>query len=219
MENKKGEDAMVYVDQSAYGLRLNIIEGEELDLEQFNLLASESIETPLVRIQASIIGASHLIRYKIGDGFFLNEVFACIDVATDNRRAYYGPLKNIQGIVDLRFPSEAVGAAMARYKFQSHLIKWGKAGEEAAGVLETMAREAKSKSAQRRLLTHGVHDVGLIFQFPQESQPYPPKTIVWVRLDEGRSMIKVETLHSYPNEGNLVFTNTELFYSLRKKGE
>lgn len=184
---KNSSSIMIYADQSSRDLRLNIIEGE-LDLRQFNLLMSDTVSNPRIMIKASIIGASHLIQYRINDSL-INEAFACIDVGSDKTRAYSMPLKNIAESVSLNFTDDII------YEFDTRQVDWA-VGREEAEELERMAMNA------------GDMEVGLVYDFPRESQPFKPKTIVYVKLSEDETAARVKTLHSYPSEDTLVFTNT-----------
>ena len=61
---------------------------------------------------------------------------------------------------------------------------------------------------EARAKADGQH-LGLVFEFPSEGDPgtFPPKTIVLVH-EESPIQFVIKTVHSYPNEDQLVITQT-----------
>ena len=59
-------DPATYKDQSSDELRLNLLCGD-LDLGQFTVLRSGSIALPGVSVDASVIGASHVVNLRAVD--------------------------------------------------------------------------------------------------------------------------------------------------------
>ena len=52
--------AVAYVDQSASGLALNLLQGP-VDIDQFTVLRAATLKAGHVNVRAAIIGASHVL--------------------------------------------------------------------------------------------------------------------------------------------------------------
>ena len=175
-----------YIDQSAFGLRLNIIEGD-LDKGQFNILDQGTLTTPDFILEAAVIGASHILTISNAYTTF-HEVFACIDVQTEGRRAFYGPLNKVAGSLNLVFGGQI------HYGFKSQLFSKVD-GEFFLSDIEEKARTGDKANC-----------LGLIYEFPHGKLEIVPKTIVFAKT-KGQEM-DISTVHSYPGEGNIVITET-----------
>ena len=176
-----------YIDQSAFGLRLNIIEGD-LDKGQFNILDQGTLTTPDFILEAAVIGASHILTISNAYTVF-HEVFACIDVQTDSRRAFYGPLDKVAGRLNLVFRGQI------HYGFKSQLFSKVD-GEPYLNDIERQVRTYKDKADY----------LALAYEFPHGKLETVPKTIVFAKT-KGQEM-DISTVHSYPGEGNIVITET-----------
>jgi len=150
-----------YIDQSAFGLRLNIIEGE-LDKGQFNLLDQGTLTTADFILEAAVIGASHILTICSANTMF-HEVFACIDVQTDSRRAFYGPLNKVVGKLNLTFREQI------HYEFKSQLFSWVE-GKLVLNEIEELARTEDKTDC-----------LALAYEFPSGELETVPKTIVFAR--------------------------------------
>ena len=177
--------APVYQDDSARRLRLTLVEGE-LDGTELRVLArAEQRFGAHIRVAATIIGSSHVIRYAVGACVW-HEVFACVPLPAGQRRLYTAP------VATLTKPVELTPDAQTRYTFSATLTDWS-AG---AAALRRLERQVE-----------GGDGLGLVYQFP--TVPHlddPPQTIVSARLAAPQSVVIVETAHSYPNEGAIVLT-------------
>ncbi|MEA3514336.1 MAG: DUF2617 family protein [Nanoarchaeota archaeon] len=176
-----------YIDQSAFGLRLNIIEGE-LDKGQFNLLDHGTLTSPDFILEAAVIGASHILTINNAYAVF-HEVFACIDVQTDSRRAFYGPLDKVAGRLNLIFGGQI------HYEFRSQLCSWTD-GESYLNEIENQVRTYKNKADY----------LALAYEFPHGKLETVPKTIVFAQTKGPE--VDINTIHSYPSEKNIVITKT-----------
>lgn len=180
-----------YQDQSAFGLMLNVIEGD-IDKEQFDLRTNNKIIMPNFNIEASIIGASHIISF-VCPRLVFHEVFACCDVHTHARRAFFGPLEKVMGKQHLVFGD------FISYEFNAELVAW-KRGQKKLAQLENQINTKGGKKKEGQ--------IGVEYCFAEGSDGITPKTIILV--EAGESFVSIETLHSYPNEMNLVFTKTDI---------
>ena len=186
----------MYIDQSAYDLRLHVV-GGRLDLSQFTLLAAGRLGGPELRVQAGIIGASHVLAIQRGDEPLLHEVFACTEVRGDARteRLYTGAVKELPASLEC-----AAGGGLG-YRFRSRVTETGEAREVLAGLEVRISRAA---AGRRR------DELGLAHVFPALPGGEAPKTLVWVSLDAALQRVRVETAHCYPNEGTIVFSETRI---------
>ena len=184
-------EKLVYSDESAMNLCLTLVKGD-VDCSQFTILKMSQINKPGLQIEAGIIGASHFFAFDLGDQR-LHEVFACTAVHTDSPKAYYGPLQDVSRKVEL-----VLGKVV--YSFCSRLTVW----EEGLSELECIEQQARSNSNQ----------IGLVQQFPGKGKVQQSKTILWLRL-ESENKVRMDTVHSYPNERRIVFTTTNI--NLRKE--
>ena len=178
----------VYQDDSARRLRLTLVEGELEGAELRVLARAEQRFGAHIRVAATIIGSSHVIRYAVG-ALVWHEVFACVPLDAGQRRLYTAP------VAKLTKPVELTPDARTRYTFAATLADWS-AG---AAALRRLERQVKAGDG-----------LGLVYQFP--TTPHlndPPQTIVSARLAAPQSVVIVETVHSYPNEGAIVLTRAD----------
>lgn len=182
----------IFVDQSATELIHTVVEGE-LDISQFHVLTVGEIISnfPEFKIIGRIIGASHLITFEIGDKK-IHEIFACYDYKTSGKRlASYGPLGSVQANVELCLWNKV------NYSFHSRLYHNQTATEKWLGDLEKQAQIISEKDNQK--------SIGLIYNFPEnEFSSVTPKTIVVAENDVEKKQVNITTAHSYPNEQNIV---------------
>ena len=179
-----------YQDQSSKALMLQLVQGA-VDKKLLTVLCTGSIKVPYGNINAGIIGASHYLEFVDFDGKVLfTEVFACVDIGSDNQ-VYSGDLRDASSIRK-HFDN-------LTYDFKSRAYGWDR-GE----VNFLKLTELVDKSINQ-------FQFGLQFSFPCEDQlEFPPVTLVHVKADPIKLDVEVRTIHAYPNEGVLVFTETKL---------
>lgn len=171
--------------QTTHDLRLNLIQGQMDDWSQFQVLQADRLTSDLWDVKAHIIGASHLISVKYR-GVLFHEILACMEVQADAERIHYGPITDV-GTQAHRF------ADRVDYTFNSKTEKWG-------------AGEAIMLALERRVNIGGDSSMGLMVAFPPIDPAITPKTIILIKMDG--KVLKFETVHSYPNEDRIVFTQT-----------
>ena len=188
-----------YRDQSAHDLRLELL-GGDLDLAQFRVLDRARLELDWVALDARIIGASHLIRIDLPGADRVHEILACGPVIGGVRTLYSGGVRALPGRLDLPL---AEGVA---YCFASELCS-AVAGAPRLGALERRIESARGAA-------RGGRQLGLRFDFPPAPRAgasrESPRTLAWLGIDPDGEAIEVETAHSYPNEGSVVFSRTRL---------
>jgi hypothetical protein len=180
--------AVTYVDQSASGLALNLIDGA-VDLEQFTVFRAGRVGGREATIRAAIIGASHVLVFETAGGT-LTEVFACTEARGAPSRLLFGALGDL-----LNATTELTFADGRRYRFKASL--------EAPSAVERVRRR---KTGAGRLR--------LDFRFPpQADRRARPETIV--AITRGSHHLFAETAHYYPQEGHSVITSSQLTWRAR----
>lgn len=172
-----------FIDQNPDALRLTLIEGS-LDRDQFTQLASSTRTISGIRIDATVIGASHVISASFGVLEF-HEVFACVGV----------PGRESQTVGDL------IGAPVKRklpgasYEFAARYVPWQDPEPDELVELVALARE--HESAQ----------VGIVQEFERGPFLVDPKTVIVIYSDENGNVV-IETAHSYPESGLVLSRST-----------
>jgi hypothetical protein len=178
-----------YVDQSASGLALNLVDGA-VDTGAFTIFRAGTISRRDITIRAAIIGASHVLSFAT-PGAVLTEMFACTEALGGANRILFGPLGDL-----LEATTELTFADGRRYRFNASL-----AAPAAATRLRTRT-------------TPGRRSLRLAFTFPRRpDRRATPETIVTVT--SGRQHVITETAHCYPDEEKTVITSSELTWGRR----
>ena len=208
-----------YKDQSAGELRLHVVAGW-LDVGRFPPLATARLERSGLCVQASVIGASHVIR--IADAQTdahtgrVTEIVACGTLPTDISPAFSGWLRDIAPAAELQL------SPRLRYCFAASRT------DRRSGLPHFQALE--QRIAEDPL---SVTALGLDYSFP-ERRPEPPsgalhegasevlpktgtapRTLVCVALDPHDRRVTIETAHSYPNEDTIVFSHSTVSFGGR----
>ena len=178
-----------YVDQSASGLALNLVDGVVAD-SAFTIFREGTVRRRDVTIRAAIIGASHVLSFTT-PGAVLTEMFACTDALGGTNRILFGPIGDL-----LEATTELTFADGRRYRFNASL-----AAPAAAARLRTRS-------------TRGRHALRLAFKFPKRrDRRATPETIV--SITSGPHRVLTETAHCYPDEEKTVITSSELTWGRR----
>lgn len=181
---------LVFKDQSAYDLKLTVTPGD-LDRSQFQIVNEDVLETSHFKIEAAIIGASHVVTVEKKNGPKINEVFACTDVRADNKLLSFGRLSDVLG------NAEFVHQKKLGYRLHVDCFDI-KDRRGQIDKLEMMTAQALGQADK----------IGLSYTFPKkDTDIIDPKTIVHV---VGISLITISTVHIYPSEGVFVLTQTEI---------
>lgn len=181
---------LTYQDQSAEDLRLNLVQGA-VDKKQLTVLCTGNIEVPYGRVEAGIIGASHYLEFTLPNGHIVfTEVFACTEIES-TEKIFYGGLQDA-GSIKKHFKDMT-------YTFRVRNMKWGAGEAEFEHLMEVV------KSAFNQF------QFGLQFSFPKtDDLEFPPVTLMYVQADPENMAVEVKTLHAYPSDKALVFTETKL---------
>jgi len=183
-----------YKDESAHALRLRLCAGE-VDRSAFEILRSAKATVEGIEISASIIGASHLIEYRVGDQI-LTEILACQGADDGLWRPGDGPVE-----LDLQLGR--------KYHFECET----RSANESQSELTLLRKPLECSASQ----------FALSFRFPSEhSSAVQAETLVRVRTwreplglpsrdtVESRPAAEIRTAHSYPGEGLVVFTRSAI---------
>lgn len=178
---------MEYADQTSGAIRLYLTEGE-FDISQFTVLQNASLTWQDFEIHFGILGESHYVQFRYGDAV-LNEICACTEIINpDNSKLIeYDFLPNIHHL------PLATQFLIFPYTFDFTYIDW----EEGTKRLEALRKKQKQNGTS--VLTHA---------FPsRDTEEHTPITEVYVETNE---RILVHTVHTYPNEDMMVFTESVL---------
>ena len=185
---------IVYKNELAASLQLNLLRGCA-DESLFTILQTGTLSLGNLSIRAHIIGASHLITYDLGGQCF-TELLACSEATVHlGQKIFCGDLPELIDTIDLS-PCENVS-----YVCRAELRDW----EEAEHLRDELRDEISSTHSRP-------HEIGLVSEFPGQNGFAPaPETFVLVCARTAAD-VRVRTLHSYPNDRQLVFTSTQLLY-------
>lgn len=177
-----------YKDERCGDLRLRLFRGP-LELNTFPVLERRSIRTASYAIDASIIGASHAVQFKVGDET-LTEVLACgPEAVRQHDKQLIGVWRLGDDVAPERF-------AEFSYSFTSEVISLDDAGRSLANLRRAMA------------VADGVANIGLSFQFPSVDETRAAETILWV--DASSATVAVRSAHVYPAENVVVFSQSRV---------
>ncbi len=177
--------SMTAVLQTARDLRLHLVKGPLANPAEYEILQKQRMVSGPWTINAHIIGASHLISIQYKD-LLWHEIFACMTIQDDPEQLYSGRLKDVNQLIH-RF------ADQIEYHFRSETLSWDR-GEPILNVLEEKANQSAAGQ------------IGLVEDFLPIDTTVVPKTIIVITVNG--KVLEFETLHSYPNEERLVFTQT-----------
>ena len=193
-------DMPIYQDQSAAALQLTVLEGV-LDLGTFTCLASGSIGQPELQIQAHIIGASHIVQLNLAERWCFSEILACTPIVAHSQPLFSKPVAELPGSVELEL------AEGVFYRF-SALLTDSQSGQQKLQNLEERIVHTRAESKS--------NEMGLRYDFPSLSNHHDsPTTLVWIAVDEVGCGATIETVHSYPHEDTMVFSQAQVFFLAR----
>jgi hypothetical protein len=178
---------MEYTEQSAGSIRLYLTKGDP-DLQQFTTLARASCMHSDMSVEFGILGESHFVSFLLGANR-LTEVCACTDVKIPSSAECiaYDFLPNLE--------EDPITTSFAtyHYSFTYKYMNW----EKGSIRLEELHSKHREDNAQK-----------LTYLFPSPDPDVDPATTkVYVTLDKS---IITETVHTYPNEEVMVFTESVL---------
>jgi hypothetical protein len=182
--------ALEYKDQSTSALRLNLVRGD-VNKEELMVLCTGKLETSYGVLEAGIIGASHYLQLFLPSGeVAFTEVFACTELKSENL-TFYGDMQDASSI------RKCFGNIL--YEFRAKKMT----GDQGKDELFELVRSVETVSSDQQ--------IGLAFVFPRREQDiFAPMTLVYVRLNPNALNVDVKTLHAYPNENMLAFTETKV---------
>ncbi len=171
-----------YKDQSPRDLTLQVL-SRPPDISKFTVLKDKEVDICPLLCRAYIIGESHMVWVQAGE-LNLLEIFSCAPLGTNP-----DVLLN-HSIGELAQPRKTSHGAFD-YLFTCRV------------------EDIKCRAdAQTILKAEKDWDLTLDFDFPGQLDKHP-KTILVVACKDDKPII-VKSLHSYPNEGKVVFTETKI---------
>lgn len=184
---------MEFIDQQADQLYLSLIKGA-VPKDQVQILCSGELNTAFGTITASIIGASHFFELKTVTGKILfSELLACQKLH-GTETIFYDKVKNTNEF------SKKIDNII--YKFKTEKLPWD------AAIMSYFKKLCDTNSSHTGF--------ALRFQFPTTKQQEPTKindawpllAITMLTVLEYNNKIKINSLHAYPNEKQLVLSQT-----------
>ena len=193
-----------YVDQSASGLALSLIEGA-IDIDEFTVFRTGTIGGGDVTVRAAIIGASHVLSFET-ENAALTEMFACTEARGGTSQILFGMLGDL-----LKATTELTFADGRRYRFKASLVSL-------ASPIPAALKRFRGRTSR------GGRHIHLAFRFPRRAdRSASPETIVSVRYVRSRrafdhpggpgapaNRVLADTAHCYPDERKVVVTSSEL---------
>lgn len=179
-----------YVDQSAHSLRLTLCNGR-LDQSQFTILERGWCKVGDMAVEAAIVGGSHFLTVE-HSGQVFSEVCVCMPFKHTGKVYLDEPLYSVEG-----FDSRTVEGTPQSlvYGVRRRVVAWDKADSDMKELL------SRVNSSSRENVIALVHD------FPRcKGDSRDPRTVVSVVRVEGG--LSVSTIHSYPQEDLVVFTDS-----------
>ena len=189
---------MEFIDQQADQLYLSLIKGA-VPKDQVQILCSGELETALGTITASIIGASHFFELKTVDGKILfSELLACQKLKS-TKTLFYDKVEAANNF------SKEIDTII--YKFKAEQLQW----------------DADIMSYFKKLCDKNSHHAGfaLRFRFPATKEPKLKNNndadsnnqllaVTMLTVLEYKNKIRINSLHAYPNEKQLVLSETTI---------
>lgn len=178
---------MEYTDQSSGAIRLYLTKGD-LDISQFTVLARKQIAWDPLSVDFGVLGESHFIQLTIGEKTF-TEICACTDATIPEGVHVFESdfLANLPNDVRTLFDDYT-------YEFTFAFTNWEDGTKQLAKL-----REKQGQSA--------VEYLGHVFP-KLDSDTRDPVTEVYV--ETGPDGILLFSVHTYPNEEMMVFTESSL---------
>ena len=184
---------LTYKDQSAAELRLHVL-ADRVDFQHFRPLATVRMEQPQFQVQASIIGASHIIHIAYDDTQHVCEILACTDIPSALQPAFSDWIVNLTRPIDLQL------TPALHYRFEARRTD-SRRGQPAFRALAQRIVRAGTDTAPSS-------SAGLDYSFPATPRGPAPQTLVWVMLNKPNQRVTIKTAHSYPNEETIIFSDS-----------
>jgi hypothetical protein len=194
-----------YKDVSASALCFNLVTGD-VDVSALHPISKtglvQSIGGIVIKIETGILGASHFMTLAPDGGEdAIAEVVVCSEVGAADSRLCFKPLGCGGRIGPL---TQSLLNGELAYSFSAWTEPWSM---ESAGLLHQLERSIELADAGSSKTS-----TGLVFRFPNQrygQTDQRPETMVFLESDADQE-IRLRTIHSYPNDGVLVVTESKL---------
>lgn len=169
-----------YADTSHKVLGLAVSD-KDLDVSNLSVISTKTVDD----MEFGVLGASHYVKIRNGSHIIM-EVFACQKLEGDMR---YYPLADLIG------GNVATHNDVFGYEFKVELIEDKDFTEKLIGVFD----EAREKNDGHSLME--------VFPSNEEEPIFKPCT--YIHLKRNKGFIRAQTLHTYPEEGVSVYTESK----------
>ncbi|MCP4294033.1 MAG: DUF2617 family protein [Proteobacteria bacterium] len=177
-----------YQDQSAHKLKLTVVV-DDIDLSQFRIVKEGWLENDTLIVQAGIIGTSHFVKLNHDKGV-IYEVLSCSGVECSGKKLFNSSLSSMIEASPQEIRNETI-----HYAFQHRIESWN----EGRHLMDKIENECLDLETNR---------ISLVHDFASIDENDPPKTLLVAQLE--RDELQLKTVHGYPNEGFIVFTNSRI---------
>lgn len=181
---------MEYTDQTALAIRLYLVEGK-FNIDQFTILEHSSFNWKDLDVVFGILGESHFLSFTHKDKTF-HEICACTEASLDT--AHH--VRTSSFLHELESVPLLTQFDGIQYRFSYVHTNWSE-GRERLQDLHTRIAGISDESTYS--LTH---------LFPSDD-PLREDPVTEIHVSAHKK-INVATVHTYPNEDIMVFTESEL---------
>jgi hypothetical protein len=194
-----------YKDVSASALRLNLVSGV-VDTATLHPISKTGLNLVIngisVKIETGILGASHFMTLTPDGGSdSIAEVVVCTEIEPANQRIFRAPLGCGKPVGPL---TQSFSGGKLQYAFAAWMEPWSNSARDIVYKLKNRIERANENA--------GNLSTGLIFRFPDprpDATGQQPMTMIYLEAEKDRG-IRLQTIHSYPNDGKVVITNSKL---------
>ncbi len=186
--NLINDSDLEYQDQSAHKLKLTVVD-DDIDLSQFRIVKEGWLENDALIVQSGIIGTSHFVKLNYDKGV-IYEVLSCSGVECSGKKLFNSSLSSMIETSHQEIRNETI-----QYTFQHRIETWN----EGRHLMDKIEIECLDLETNRISLTH---------EFASIDDKGSPKTLLIAQLE--REGLQLKTVHGYPNEGLIVFTNSNI---------
>lgn len=176
-----------YIDQGIDAIQLHLVKGD-YSLEQFSVLKSRNFDWNTMHIDFAVLGESHLVSIKKYNDLF-TEICACSPVLFPKAQ-------------EVILSNQLTKITNTPLKYDSPYFLYAFDSES------TNYQYGKKKLKQMRERNKETEHA-LVFFFPRHSF-FSEKAVTEVYIQKSPTNLTIETVHTYPNAKQMVFTKSSI---------
>jgi hypothetical protein len=174
-----------YIDQGVEDMRLHLVVGD-YTLEQFTVLRSRNVMWKEARVDFAVLGESHIVSLKIGD-FLFSEICACSPALFPKATS----VLLSEQVTEIDKTPKIFKIGPIEYMFSYECINY---------------KDGKNKLRKLRELNKSTGHA-LSYSFPKHTF-FSENAVTEVYLRESLGGLHAQTVHTYPNLKQMVFTES-----------